>query len=255
MAMEISEVKYLLNNHHKHCSRSEINFILSHIDTMACFCNTQTTYHSIIAVTDLEYNPIFIHETNAYAHICGISDNGNYAIFRTANSSSEDGNKAFFVDVYNRSILWKKALETSFKSITSFYINTNNQTITEIHKDYNAIFSFDGEFLNKDKWLSERYKHEDCNSYELIGIASNILTTLKSSGYEKDKLKLAIKYIKATEADPAMSTYQLSLTYRQLGDCYLAFSDNNNALSSYEKALELNPNLPIKRIIRKLENT
>lgn len=77
---------------------------------------------------------------------------------------------------------------------------------------------------------------------------------MKDSNYDKNKLKLAIKYIKAAETNPSMSTYQISLIYRQLGDFYISFSDSINALTSYKRALELNPNLPIKRIIHKLEN-
>lgn len=93
--MEASEIKNLLCKYHKCCPHYEINFILSHSDTMACFCSTQTTYHSIFAITDMKYNPIFFHETNAYVHVCGISDDGNYAIFRTANSPNSDGNTTF----------------------------------------------------------------------------------------------------------------------------------------------------------------
>ncbi len=253
--MKASEIRYLLYNHYRNCPNYKINFVLSHLDTMACFCNTQTAYHSIIAVTDTEYNPIFFYETNAYAHICGISDDGNYAIFRTANSPNEDGNKAFFIDVRNKSIIWEKALETSFKSINNFFIDTTKQIITEFHDDYNAIFSFNGEFQNKYKWLSERYKHKDSTPYEWAEIASNIIESMKDSDYDKNKLKLAIKYIKAAETNPSMSTHQISLIYRQLGDFYISFSDSINALASYKRALELNPNLPIKRIIHKLENS
>lgn len=252
--MKLTEIQQLLYNECRN-SASHANFILSHIDTMACFSTLPSLYHGIFAVTDTHFIPFYYMETTAYIHCCGISNNGNYAIFRTANSPYEDSNKAFFINVQSKTILWKKDLKTSFKSIESFFIDTTKQTITEVHRDYNAIFSFEGDFLNELQWIEKRYKHTDCDPYELLTIALNIFNSITDINIQKNNLKLAIKYLKIAEETPNTSTYQLSLAYHQLGDLYFKFIDGANALKYYKKALALNPNLPIKRTIKILETS
>ena len=76
-----SNIQQLLHNERMHSSSNEINFILSHIDTMACFTTLSEPYHGLFAITDMDFNPIYTLETNAYINSCGISDNGEFAIF------------------------------------------------------------------------------------------------------------------------------------------------------------------------------
>ena len=53
--------------------------------------------------------------------------------------------------------------------------------------------------------------------------------------------------------NPQMSRYQLSLAYRKLADCYLAHGLKEKALRIYGIALTMNPNLPVKRVVKTLE--
>ena len=124
-------------------------------------------------------------------------------------------------------------METLFKSVESLFIDTDKQTITEVHHDYNAIFSFEGEFLNKLQWLESRYKHTDCSPYELLNIALNTIDSIVDVTMQNDRLKLAIKYLKVAEETPNMSTYQLANAHKAFADLYFenGFTGSCSSLS------------------------
>ena len=52
----------------------------------------------------------------------------------------------------------------------------------------------------------------------------------------------------------SMSTYQLSLTYKNFGDCYLKYEMTEEAIACYESGLKLNGALPVKRKIKELKS-
>jgi hypothetical protein len=147
--MKSEEIQKLLYEHSKNCSRYEVNFVLSHADTMACFCALPITFHSAIAVTDTDFVPLIVLETDAYAHACGISDSGKYAIFQLAYSSGQDSGCTYFIDVSNRATIWKKHISSKWKSITSYHIDESQMIIYEHHDMDNFVvkYSFDGEVI------------------------------------------------------------------------------------------------------------
>lgn len=146
----------------------------------------------------------------------------------------------------------EKSLETLFKSVESLFIDTDKQTITEVHHDYNAIFSFEGEFLNKLQWLESRYKHTDCSPYELLNIALNTIDSIVDVTMQNDRLKLAIKYLKVAEETPNMSTYQLANAHKAFADLYFENGFTGSALQHYQLAQSLYPKIAVKRKLSKL---
>ena len=116
---------------------------------MACFIPLTDAYHGIFAIVDSNYMPLYQLETNAYIHACGISDNGEYAVFQTAYSPYEDSAKLFLIDISNGRICWKKELSPNWKSITGYYLDPYNGEIFEHHDRDNLLYkySFDGVLL------------------------------------------------------------------------------------------------------------
>lgn len=50
-----------------------------------------------------------------------------------------------------------------------------------------------------------------------------------------------------------MSHYQLSMTYKQLGELYFEYSNIEKAIVSYETGLLLNPKLAVKKKLNQLK--
>ena len=51
-----------------------------------------------------------------------------------------------------------------------------------------------------------------------------------------------------------MSKYQLALTYKKLGECYIKYNYKNKALSFFEKGAELYPKLGVNKIINQIKS-
>ena len=149
--MNTEDIQRELYNHHLHCSRYEVNFILSHTNTIACFMPLKEAYHGLFAIVDSNYMPLYQLETNAYIHACGISDDGEYAVFQTAYSPYDDSAKLFLIDIANRRICWKKELSPNWKTITSYYLDPQNDEIFEHHDrdDSFCKYNFDGVILQR----------------------------------------------------------------------------------------------------------
>ena len=71
--------------------------------------------------------------------------------------------------------------------------------------------------------------------------------------FDADVEALALAKLNLAESTPNMSRYQLSLTYKSLGDCYAKHDKKPEAVSAYRKGLDLNEKLPVKRKIKELE--
>lgn len=252
--MNIDDIRTELYKCHLHYNHCEMNFISSQVDTMACFLNLPETYHSAFVIADMHYNPIFYMETNAYIYTCSISCSGKYAIFRTARSPFTDSNKHFFINVEKRELLWGTPTESNSKTVNGYFIDESKRLIFEHHEDYKILYNFEGDFLNKKEWLSNRMTHSDSTFYELIDNACNLMKKYMSGNSETFEEKLIINSLKGAENKGVSSEYQLGIAYKLLGDLYSNLHNNEKALYAYKKGLSFYPKLPIKRIIKNLEN-
>ena len=124
---------------------------MSHVDTIACFIELPEMYHSLFAITDLSFNPIYTLETAAYINSCSISDDGNYAIFQTAFSpiSPDDSEMIWFINVNEEKVLWKKDWPSDWRSVTSLFIDTHIRKIFEEHDrdHFHCEYDFNGNKL------------------------------------------------------------------------------------------------------------
>lgn len=244
--MNISDVKARLEDPCNHRYLWESNFVMSCVGTIACFCNLDEPYHSAIAVTDREYNPLFIRETDAFAHACGISESGRYAIFQLANSFGEDSACAFFIDMEFQKILWKKKLPYGWKSITSYFIDEQKQIIFAHHdrEEFHHEYSFSGEILNEE--FAAR------SPYTLIEQAKETIEAL-SSDFTPDNELRAIKLINCATTFPDMSQYQIMQARVSLVKLYMANEIYGNAYNLCKATLDDYPKAPLKRTLQSLE--
>ena len=87
--------------------------------------------------------------------------------------------------------------------------------------------------------------------YEINSQILDLIGKLEEE-FSQNTEKEILSKLNRIDSYPNMSRYQLSLTKKRLGDCYMKYDITGNALEIYKLALKDNKNLPIKRIIKKL---
>lgn len=87
--------------------------------------------------------------------------------------------------------------------------------------------------------------------YEINNYIQELISELENE-FSTDKELIILSKINRIDSYPDMSRYQLSLTQKRLGDCYMKYNITGNALEMYQAALNNNKNLPIKRKIKEL---
>jgi len=247
------DIKKTLYEYQK-INRFPLNYIMAHNDTFVAFVPTGTDYQSMLIVADENYNPIFTYITNAYIFICNISDSGKYAACITASvkeADNDDGNSIFFFDIENKTLLWRKNLKTHCKFIKHLFIDERKHSILVRCNDFSYTYDFNGIVAFNEQ---QRVKSTTTSPYQLNTEINNSINSMFNNSQKDIKLLAEINQkLSIICKNEKMSTYQLSLTLKKLGDLYLSFEENEKALSYYKKGLEYNPKLPIKKLIKSLE--
>lgn len=254
MLVEVSNIRQKYLENYKCASTFIQNFVMSSVNTIVAFTSAETQFHSWISVLDLNFSPLFTYETNASIHCCDISDDGRYIVWQTASSSEDDSNSLFLFDVSTKSLLWKKSAPIHCKYLSGIYIGLDDDEIECVYEDISIKYNFNGEELYPEQNYKNMIKSNCVSPYYWNYEASKIIDSLNDE-FNEDVEHEVLERLYASERNTKMSGYQLSLTYKKLGDCYLANGYNDKALSAYKKGLELNEKLPVKRLISKLTKT
>lgn len=115
-----------------------------------------------------------------------------------------------------------------------------------IHEEWDKEF--------REKYIKEIQRRKKLESpYVLNGQLLEKIKILDES-YDISIEKEVLNLINLISDYPDMSTYQLSLSQKALAECYLRHGITGNALEFFEDGLTNNPNLPVKRQIRKLKD-
>lgn len=182
----------------------------------------------------------------------GISDDGNYAVCQTWNSpiSPEDSNKLFFFDLTKPVLVWSCEPEPGQADSIRFD-NKNKILFLDYNNGKSYQYDYDGHFLDSEKWQKDRA--DNANGYELLTIADELIESIGNSASDIDQFNEAFSIIKKA-LEKGVSEYTQSTVYRQLGEIYMKFNKNSEAIKHFEKALSLNPKIGLKKILAKLKN-
>ena len=222
---------------------------------MVCFCYTVEPYCSDLFVINEQRFVKFKYSTDCLIHKTAISDSGRFIVFQTANSPDalhHDGHRLFFADADEGILLWSIVTETKFQTVDNYFIDESNETILEFHKDYTVVYDFSGVFLNRMEWIEYRINHSDVTFYELLNLASKLIDEEPNNIL---RLQTANSLIQNAISLGIASEYQLGMIYKKLGDCYFAARNGSAALACYKSGLKYYPKLPVKRVIKTLENS
>lgn len=181
---------------------------------------------------------IFSKKTSANLGFCAISDNSNIAVFETAGSDTEDSNQIFIIDVYQSKIIQKFDKQSSFNSA---FIDTENKII-KLKNFRGFIFEldFNGNQTNKEDY--ERQVMTNGSIHDKLYLYEQKSDDIKFN--DEHYLELLNEALK--DKDASYSFGQDSI-YRKIGEYFLSSGDINKTIENWEKAIQINPKIGIKR--------
>lgn len=188
---------------------------------------------------------IFSRKTTANLGSSGISNDGKVAIFETYNSSTEDADQIFVVN------LEQGAISSKFDRPIAFIkadFNTEKELIKLIdNRNFTYEVDYQGNQTNKDEYDAQIL--EKGSIYDKLWFYSDKPDEIKFK--DKDYLDLLFK---ATKDKDAQYSFGLDRLYRMIGEYYEANNETSKTIEYWEKAIEVNPKVGVKRKLDKLKS-
>lgn len=256
LALNANEIKKQLEDKSAHFNKLEMNFVISHNNIVCCALGKR------LYLTDRNFYPLIAYESNSFIGACSISANGKYVAFQMArnNENDEDSGATAVFDVKSKKIIAKRKLPTGFKGTRHIFIDEKQQSIFIYISDAimgegnNYIVKYDLALNPDEKTLQEYYTKPDISPYELNERINSLIEDIKDKKRDFTKTFTEINYLLNRLVNcEKMSSYQLSITYKNFGDICLEYNQANSAIDAYEKGLLLNPKLAVKKRIALLK--
>ena len=182
-----------------------------------------------------------------------ISSDGRFALCQTCNSDTPDGNLLCLFDLGSGETLWSRNPATGWTWDYSFDIE---KSILSVQHEHLSKFRYglkSGEFLDEERWIEERTKHG--SGFELLDIAKERITQLKEPPSE-DEINDITELLK-TALGRGLDTYphQQAIVFRNLGELKERVGDQLAAIDYYEKAMEKDSKVGVKRRLSQLKRS
>lgn len=252
-----------LHNKHKYSSKYEMNFVLSHNDTMACFLG-QTAY-----LTDTNYNPIYEYHSTSYINAVSVSDSSKYMIIQTAHNEKhdEDDGATIIIDL-RFNIVIHKSKDVNIRS-DLIYIDENKKCFYLYYGNEKLCYNFHCDtVLSPGEKIAYTYygiamKSEKPNPYDLERVALKLIEECGEE-YNHEDEKILIDILDYVQGK--LYPHRLSSLFMKVGDVYYKMFINGadqikkdnarmKAKFLYEQGLEIYPSLPVKKKLKELNKT
>ncbi len=229
--------KRLERPHDCHISNSGISICCD-------WLNTDDLAGKFIAF-DVTGKQIFSKKTAANLGSCAISNDGKIAIFETYNSKTEDADQIFVIDLEKGNITSKfdrpiAFIEAEFDTEKGLIKLIDNRKFA-YEVDYN------GNQTNKEEYDTKIL--EKGSVYDKLWFFIDKPDEEKFS--ERNYLDLLFKAIKDKDAQ---YSFGLDKLYRMIGEYYEANDETPQTIEYWEKAIEINPKVGVKRKLDKLKS-
>lgn len=240
----------------KHKSQYESNWMFAQNDFICCFKG------KILYLTDTNFRPLLMYESTSFIVACGISRTGKYIVCQTAynHENDEDSGTTIIFDVEKRAIICRKCIEIGVNSTRIIFVDEQKKVIAFYVADRilgnnkNIVVKYDFELNPDEETLKEYYRKPDISPYLLNARVQMLIEKMKNEIIQWHEVDQEIIYLlERLKDDDDMSHYQLSMTYKQLGDLYSKYDNVEKAILSYETGLLLNPKLAVKRKLNQLK--
>lgn len=194
------------------------------------------------SVFDSSGQAIFSKEVTANILLSEISPNGKFALFQTANSSTDDGCKMFLIEIDRRNLLFSVEPLAGWPERYEIDEQTG-EVIAHLRELGSFRYSRQGDFIDaetlaKAKLESSRYEFA-------IPAAEQIL---KSPELTHEQAKEALNIVaqaRRNGADQVDAWRARSLKLQGLA--HEALGDFREAIAAFDEALELDPKIGVKR--------
>ncbi|WP_370173247.1 hypothetical protein [Leeuwenhoekiella palythoae] len=181
---------------------------------------------------------IYSLKTKANLGSCSISKNGEIAIVETHYSDSKDGNKLFVINTESSSII--NALERPIPFISS-RIDIDKKTIDLINKNEVVYkIDFNGNHINFKDFKIQLFQKSNTNEILLYYLKQPVEIKYQ----DKDYLNLLLK---ASKDKDCYISLRSDKVFREIGEFYENLGDLKKTIQYWEKAIEINPKVGIKR--------
>jgi tetratricopeptide (TPR) repeat protein len=199
----------------------------------------------------LDLNGEIIYKKNVEANlgICSISFDSSIALFETFSSDNDDSNKIFVIDVFKRNLISAFSKEFRFKNIK---IDTQLSQIYFINDNDILIYDFWGNLKNAQEIEDKLFNSTNIPKHiaYLYNLCfENCQQFIDNQNYLKylDNINEQINEIEIWQRR------DLAKVYKCIGDFFESKSDLSNAIIYFEKALELDKKVGLKRKLDKLK--
>lgn len=226
----------------------EVNFVTSHLPIICCF-DGKTLY-----ITDDNLRPMLYFESTSFINACAISDTAKYVVCQTANNANNDADSGvtMLFDIEGKRLLSRKRIESGWGGVTHLFIDEEAERIWVYYGDKKVEYDFNlcpnADML--EIYLRECREEPTASPYLLNSRVRELISKARASEPKwGDVEKEALSLLERLSTDTSMSQYQLSITYRELGDLYSERGEAKKAVEAYEIGLSLNSNLSVKRKI------
>jgi hypothetical protein len=181
---------------------------------------------------------LFVKKTTANLGACGISDNGKIALFETYSSETEDGDKIFIIDVGAKAIVSSFDRPSAFNNVI---IDTTEKRIKLID---NRKFIFEIDFEGNQTNQAE-YENQ-------IMTQGSVYDRLCLYSSKPDEVKFSDRVYKeilenALIDNDASYSFGKDRVFRMMGEYFEANGDIQRTIDNWEKAIEINPKVGVKR--------
>ncbi|HWI92435.1 MAG TPA: hypothetical protein VNT20_14240 [Flavisolibacter sp.] len=195
-------------------------------------------------VFDKEGELIFSRRTSANLGSASISDDSKFAIFETYSSDTSDSNKIFIVDIDNKKILKKLERPIAFKEVE---IDSDTQLIKlKDRRNFVYEINFEGRQTNRSDYEKQIFDHGSVlDKLELYQITSE-----KNCLQDEVYLNILLQAVNDREACDRLRKENI---YRSIGEWYLANDHKKMAVENWERALQINPKVGLKRKVESLK--
>lgn len=191
---------------------------------------------------------LFEREIRANIFNAQISNFGKFIIYQTLNSKADDANKLTLIDLTTKENLF--SIETIYGRAVSYEIDEENKVVLVKLAQHEDVYRYDfnGNMIDSDKFDHDTLKSDNYDS--IIPLVKNLLNTTA----EKKDLSFIIEQLHRIEplVEKENQSY-LALLYKNLGIAYELLSDKEKAIEFYEKALERNAKIGVKRKLSSLK--
>jgi hypothetical protein len=213
-------------------------------DGFVICCDWQNSNELIgtFLIFDTAGEQIFAKKTSANLGTCAISDNSKFALFETHNSDTEDSNSISIVDIEQKKIIHKFQRPCSFNSAI---IDTDKKLIKlKDHRGFIFEVNFTGIQTNRDA-----YEKQIMNKGSVHDRLSLYFEKPNEVKFKDEKyLKLLTEALNDSDASYSFGKDRI---YRMIGEYYDANGDTEQTIENWNKAIQINPKIGVKR---KLDN-